>query len=347
VHALRWHAAGDVRLDEVEEPGAPPAGFAVVEVAFCGICGSDVAEYRSGPKLISPKPHPLTGQAPPVTLGHELSGRVAAVGPGSRLAEGTRVTADACWRCGRCDACVRGDYHLCRYGGSIGLHSDGGFAPLVRVPEYTLVELTDGVSDEAAALTEPFAVALHGLERAQTGAGDDVLVLGFGPIGAAAAHCARALGGRATVVEPHPGRRAGAEAMGFATLDPGPELARRVRRALGSGGADVVVESTGVPALAADAVECARRGGRIVLLGMGDAPAPIDFRRLVLFERSLVGSLGYRHDLPKVVKMIDGGQLDPGALIGDVVALEAAADALAELAGGPGDAIKVLVDARA
>ena len=345
MQALRWHAAGDVHLDEVQEPGAPDEGFAVVEVSYCGICGSDLAEYRAGPVLIRPGTHPLTGQAPPVTLGHEFSGRVAAVGPGSRLAPGARVTADACWRCGRCDACVRGDYHLCRYGASIGLHSDGAFAPLVRVPEYTLVELPDGVPDDAAALTEPLAVGLHALERAGAGAGEDVLVLGFGPIGAAGALCARAIGARATVVEVHEGRRAKAAEMGFATLDPGPELARRTRRALGTGGADVVLESTGVAALAAEAVECARRGGRIVLVGLGGA-ASIDLKRVVLFERSLLGSLGYRHDLPKVVRLLADGRLDPAPLVGDVVPLDVAADAFAQLASAPSDAIKLLVSPR-
>jgi (R,R)-butanediol dehydrogenase / meso-butanediol dehydrogenase / diacetyl reductase len=343
--ALRWHAAGDVRLEEVDEPAAPSEGFALLEVAYCGICGSDLAEYRAGPSLISPKPHPLTGQAPPITLGHEFSARVAAVGPGSQLSVGTRVTADACWRCGRCEACRRGDYHICRYGGSIGLHSDGAFAALVAVPEYTLVELTDEVSDEAGALTEPFAVGLHGLDRAGTRPGDDVLVLGFGPIGAASALCARALGARATVVELHPGRRAKAEGLGFATLEAGDDLPRRARRALGSGGADVVVESTGVAQVTGDAVECAARGGRIVLLGLPGTPSEVDLRRVVLFERSLVGSLGYRNDLPRVVRMVSEGQLDPTPVIDQIVGLDAAADTIAELASGPSDAVKVLVRA--
>jgi (R,R)-butanediol dehydrogenase/meso-butanediol dehydrogenase/diacetyl reductase len=343
VKALRWHAAGDVRLDEVPEPGPPPAGFALIDVAYCGICGSDLAEYRAGPSMISLRPHPLTGQAPPLTLGHEFSGRVAAMGPGSSLAAGTRVTADACWRCGRCAACLSGDYHLCRLGGSIGLHSDGAFASRALVPEYTLVTVPDEVSDEAAALTEPLAVGLHALHRGAVGAGDDVLVLGFGPIGAAAALCASAIGAAALVVERHPARLARAADLGFATLEAGDELARRVRRALGSGGADAVVESTGAPALLPEVVECARRGGRIVLVGLAAGTATVDPRRLALFERSLVGSLGYRHDLPRVVRMMAMGQLDPTVLIGGVIALDDAPAAFEALAAAPDERIKVLV----
>jgi (R,R)-butanediol dehydrogenase/meso-butanediol dehydrogenase/diacetyl reductase len=257
------------------------------------------------------------------------------------------VTADACWRCGRCDACARGDYHLCRYGGSIGLHSNGAFAARIELPEYMLVQVPDAVSDEAAALTEPLAVGLHALERAETGAGDEVLVLGFGPIGAAVAECARALGARPTVVELDPARQRKADDLGFHTLEAGEGLPRRARRALGAGGADVVVESTGAAAVLPDAMECAKRGGRIALVGLAGDPAALDAKRLVLFERSLIGCLGYRHDLPRVVKLVEAARLDPTELIGDVVPLADAAKTLADLASAPSEKIKVLVDPRA
>jgi (R,R)-butanediol dehydrogenase/meso-butanediol dehydrogenase/diacetyl reductase len=343
MQALRWHAAGDLRLEEVPDPETPEPGMAIVEVALCGICGSDLAEFRAGPKMIRPTPHPLTGRKPPLTLGHEFSGRVLSAW---RWPEGTRVTADACWRCGTCDACVQGDYHRCRYGGSIGLHSDGAFAERVVVPEYTLVALPDAVSDEAGALTEPLAVGLHALDRGDTRAGDQVLVLGFGPIGAASALLARALGATATVVELDPARRERADAMGFAVLEPGEDLPRRVRQAVGGGGATVVVESTGVAAVLPQAIECARRGGRIVAVGISGAPSELDASRLVLFERSLVGSLGYRHDLPRIVELVATGVLDPLPLIAETVPLAQAPDAFASLDADPRGRIKVLVQAR-
>ena len=336
--ALRWHGRRDVRLEEVEEP-EPRAGCAVVAVDYCGICGSDLAEFVAGPVLIRPDPHPLTEQAPPITLGHELSGRIVQGG----LPEGTRVTVDACWRCGRCEACAAGDYHLCRFGGSVGLHSDGGFAPLVRVPEYTLVALADAVSSEQGALIEPFAVALHGLKRAALAAGETVVVLGFGPIGAAGALLARALGGLPLVVEKSEPRAAAAERLGFPTVEAGEELPRRVRKALGSGGAHVVLEATGAAGLVPVVIECARRGGRIVLLGLGHEAESVDPRRLTLFERSLLGSLGYRHDLPAVAAMVGAGLVDPAAIVTDVIPLSRAPEALARLAADPGDDIKVLV----
>lgn len=344
MRALRWHARDDVRLDEVDEPVPNEVADALIEVSLCGICGSDAAELRAGPSMIRTSPHPITGQSAPITLGHEIVGRVVASSPsGGGLPVGSRVTVDACIRCGACAACLRGDYHLCRRGGSVGLHLDGGFAPIVAVPQYTLVAVPDAVSDEQAALTEPFAVALHGLDRAGATAGQDVLVLGFGAIGAASALVARALGAMPHVVEIHEGRRARAEALGLATLDPGDDLPRRVRRELGDGGAQVVVESTGVAAVVGTAVECAARGGRVALLGLPKESSTLDARRLTLFERSLVGSLGYRHDLPRVLALVAAGRLDPSAIVGATVPLDAAADALHRQTFAPDDTIKVLV----
>jgi (R,R)-butanediol dehydrogenase / meso-butanediol dehydrogenase / diacetyl reductase len=343
MRALRWHGREDVRLDEVAEPTTSPVADALIEVSLCGICGTDAAELRYGPGMIRTSPHPLSGQAPPVTLGHELVGTLVAA-PDGPIALGSRVTVDACLRCGACNACRQGDYHRCRLGGSVGLHLDGGFAPLVAVPSYTLIPVPDAVSDLQATLTEPFAVALHGLERAGIAAGHDVLVLGFGPIGAASALVARALGATAYVVEPHEGRRAAAERLGLATLDGGDDLPRRVRRQLGDGGADVVVDSTGVAEVVPVAIECAARGGRIAVVGLPKEASAVDTRRLTLFERSLVGSLGYRHDLPRVLALVAGGRLDPAAIVGATVALDDAPEALRRQAFEPSEIIKVVVE---
>jgi len=340
--AVRWHGRQDVRLEQVDRPADPGPGMAKVAVSYCGICGTDVGEYREGPFMIRDAAHPLTGQAPPLTLGHEFSGRVVAVGSDVDVEPGTRVTADACWRCGRCEACVRGDYHLCRQGGSIGLHSDGAFAPEVLVPAYTLVSLPDAVDDDAAALSEPLAVALHALDRGQVHAADDVLVIGFGPIGAGVALLARAIGAEPWVVDVSAERCAIAEGLGFNVIEGGEELPRRQRAALARLGADVVFECTGVPALLETALRCADRGGRIVLVGLSKAPGEITSSLLALYERSLVGSLGYRGDIPRVVQMMSSGQLDPSGLISEVVPLSAVPAMLTTLSEEPGARIKVL-----
>jgi (R,R)-butanediol dehydrogenase/meso-butanediol dehydrogenase/diacetyl reductase len=347
VEAVRWHAAGDLRLDEVELRLPLGPGMVEAEVRRAGICGSDVAEYRK-PFAIRPgRPHPLSGQEPPLTLGHEFSAVVTAVGEGvTAVAPGDRVAADACWRCGVCGACVSGRYNLCRLTGSIGLSSDGAFAPLVRFPAYCAVPLPDAVSDDAGALLEPLAVGLHALERGGARAGERVVVLGYGPIGACTALVARALGTRVLVGELHPGRRARAEAEGLECFEPAGEprqVARAVRERT-AGGAGLVVDCSGAgPALEA-ALEMTERGGRVVVAGIPKNPVPVDAARMVVYERSLLGALAYHNDLPRVAAMVAAGSLDPGSIVTRRIPLAQTPAEIARLAEDPGDDVKVLVE---
>lgn len=348
MRALVWHGAGDLRLEDVAEPGPPGPSEAIVEVAYCGICGTDLHEYAEGPVMIRPGPHPLTGEAPPLALGHELSGRVVAAGADSTVAEGTRVTVDPCWRCGTCYWCQRGEYNICRSGGSVGLASAGALARYVRVPAAGLVPLPDGVDDRVAALTEPLSVGLHAVHRGGVSVGDSVLVHGFGPVGAAVALAARLAGARVVVVsEPSATRREWAERLGAdVVLDPSSvDVRAETYRLTGKVGPDIVFDCAGVPGLLAGIVDTARRGGRIVLVGIGHGHADITPNRVVLFERELVGSLGYAHDLPRVIDLIAAGRLDPSPLITGVASLERAVpDAFEVLLGDRGTHMKVLID---
>jgi len=349
VEAVRWHAAGDVRLEEVELELPLGPGMVEAEVLFCGICGSDLAEFRH-PFAIRPgKVHPLSGQQPPLTLGHEFSAVVTAVGEGvDQVAPGDRVSADSCWRCNECAACVAGRYNQCIHSGSIGLSSDGAFASRVRFPAYCAVPLPDNVSDEEGALLEPLAVGLHALDRAEARAGERVVVIGYGPVGAATALIARSLGMEPLVCELAPGRRARAEAHGFETHDPEPdgrEFAKAVRGRTG-GGAEIVVDCSGaVPALEAG-IEMTQRGGRIVIAGIPKKPVPVDASRMVVYERSLIGTLGYANDLPRVARMIASGSLEPSVMITNRIPLGEVAEEISRLASDPRDEVKVLAEVR-
>jgi len=347
MQAVRWHGNRDVRLEEVELELPLGPGMVEVEVAYCGVCGSDIAEYAHGPFAIRSKPHSLSGQAPPVTLGHEFSGRVTAVGEGvTEVAAGDRVAADACWRCGHCRACRVGRYNLCAQSGSIGLCSDGAFAPRVRFPAYCAVPLPDSVSDRAGALLEPLAVAIHALDRVDARAGEICVVLGFGAIGACTALVGHAMGLDILVSEPGERRRERALDLGFRVHDPegSPRDVARALRALTDGGADVVVDASGAPPALEAAPDMTVRGGRIALVGLPKHPPALDpARQLVLYERSLVGSLGYAHDLTRAAAMIAAGTLDPEPLISREIELESLPAALEEMAGDPVD-VKVLVE---
>jgi (R,R)-butanediol dehydrogenase/meso-butanediol dehydrogenase/diacetyl reductase len=350
MEAVRWHANRDVRVDSVELALPLGPGMVEAEVAFCGICGSDVAEYAHGPFAIRERPHVLTGQQPPVTLGHEFSARVVALGQGvESVAVGDRVAADACWRCERCPACLAGTYNRCPFSGSIGLASDGAMAPRVRFPAYCAIALPDAVSDRAGALLEPLAVALHALARVGAQAGETVVVLGFGAIGACTAEVAAAMGLAVLVSEPVAARRERAQALGHAVHVPegDPRDVARSVREMTAGAAQIVVDASGVPAALEAAPDMTARGGRIAVVGLPKHPPAIDAARLVLYERSLVGSLGYAHDLPSAAAMIAAGHLDPERLITKVIPLAQTPEELARLADRPGGDIKVLIDVNA
>ena len=158
--ALRYHGRGDLRVDEVAAGDLLP-GMVQVDVEWCGICGSDLHEYESGPLSVPQNaPHPLTGDMTPVVMGHEFAGTVAAVGAGTEgISVGDRVAVEPLLYCRDCDYCRSGDYHMCAMFGVLGVHGiAGGFSQNAVVPAYTLHLLPDSVSSEVGALVEPLAV---------------------------------------------------------------------------------------------------------------------------------------------------------------------------------------------
>ena len=161
--AARFHGRGDVRVEDVTEPHPGP-GQVQIAVDWCGICGTDLHEYLDGP-IFAPtpaNPHPLTGGAVPITLGHEFSGVVAELGSGvTGFAEGDRVVVEPYDVCGECIACRDGRYNTCRKLGFIGLDGEqGGFAERMVV-DQRWVHSIEGLTPEQGALVEPLAVGYH------------------------------------------------------------------------------------------------------------------------------------------------------------------------------------------
>lgn len=345
--ALRWHGAKDLRVQEVPVPAAPGPGRALVEVAYCGLCGTDLHEYLHGPNMIRPKPHPLTQVEPPLTMGHEMSGTVVALdGAVPGIEVGTRVAVDPCLRCGVCRWCQRGEYHICALGGSIGLACDGGFARYVEVPLVQLVPVPDGLSLEEAALAEPLAVGLHAVRRGGVEPGSSVLVLGAGPIGIAVLLGARAAGAAQVFVsEPAAGRAEHARAFGATEVfDPtAVDVRREVFLRTGRIGPDVVVDATGRPELVDLAIRTVRRGGDVVMAGISDSSVPVDLRQMVLFERRVHGSLGYNFDIQRVLALMAAGRIDARRLITGVRSVAEGPAAMEELAADRGAHLKVLL----
>src|SRR3954452_8749323 len=350
MRALRFHAAHDIRIEEVAEPPAPGPGEVVVRVVTCGICGTDLHEYMAGPIVTPVEPHPLNGAQNPQILGHEFAGDVVAVGPGvTRVAEGDRVAIMPLAYCGQCAYCRRGLQHLCATMGCVGLsHAWGGMAELATVAEYQIVRLPSGVSFEQGALIEPTAVAAYGVERAGVAPGDRVLVTGAGPIGALAALCARSAGASSVYIsEPNAARRARAEALGVATvLDPTavdvPEFLREQSDGLG---VDVAIECSGHPNGFAAAVASLRKRGTLAQTGLFVGEASVEPMLWSLNDLTIVGTWCYWvYDFDRVAAQIAGGSLPVERVITSSVSLDEAPRAFERLASGTADEIKVLVD---
>jgi (R,R)-butanediol dehydrogenase/meso-butanediol dehydrogenase/diacetyl reductase len=350
MRALRFHAARDLRIEDVPAPAEPGRREVVVQVASCGICGTDLHEYVAGPIVTPTEPHPLTGAQNPQILGHEFAGDVVATGADvTSVAAGDRVAIMPLAYCGHCAYCRRGLQHLCATMACVGLsHAWGGMAELATVAEYQIVRLPGDVTYRQGALIEPTAVAAYGVERARVAPGDSVLITGAGPIGALAALCARAAGAaRVYVSEPNAARRARAEALGVATvIDPtSTDVPGFLHEETGGLGVDVAIECSGQSAGFATAIRSLRRRGTLAQTGLFVGQASVEPMLWSLNDLTIVGTWCYWvYDFERIAAQIATGQLPVENIITNTVGLDEAPAAFAALASGAAAEIKVLVD---
>ncbi|MCO7573461.1 2,3-butanediol dehydrogenase [Pseudomonas chlororaphis] len=346
MNALRWHAARDLRLSQVQ-PRQPGPGEVLLQVAYCGICGSDLHEYADGPHSIPQhEAHPLSGCRAPLTLGHEFCGQVVALGPDVDPGLlGQRVAVEPEYRCGECQYCRMGQYNLCESMGFIGLMGDGGFAEQALVPAYMLHLLPEGVSFKQAAVLEPAAVAYHALNQSSLLAGDSCVVFGLGPIGLLLILLARLRGvERIYAVDLDPERRQLALELGAsAALDGRDRQLQERLRQLSAGGLDTAFEAAGTQQTLSHALHCLRKGGEAVMVGlMGEVH--FDAFHLVNNELRLLSSVGYRHVYPELIELLASGRLDLSRVVTRCLALEQAVEQGFEALLQDKSQIKVLVN---
>src|SRR6476469_6661787 len=183
--AAVYHGPGDVRVEDMPQPRDPSGADVILEVTRAAICGTDASEFAHAPKFFPiAAPHPFSGHQGPTIMGHEFTGRVVALGPEAEgLAVGDRVVCGAGVSCGACEWCLRGRTNLCASYYTLGLHSHGGLAPYVRTPASLCRIVPETCSDDAAAMAQPLAVALHALRRSGAQPGQSIAVIGAGGIG--------------------------------------------------------------------------------------------------------------------------------------------------------------------
>ena len=324
-----YRRRGDIGVEErpVPEPGT---GEVLVEVAYCGICGSDLHIM-------------IEGWGKPGTVGgHEYTGTVAAVGAGvTQWSPGDSVVCGPSPRCGECRRCREGQPSQCeRRGAPVDSDIGGAFARYVVTDARSLLALPEGTSPRVAALAEPLAVALHGITRSGLVPGDAAMVFGAGPIGALTIAALVAKGiAPVVVVEPGARRRTLAADLGATeVLDPAEletfppwEPERQSARAV-----DVVFECSGKKAAMETGFYQLRRGGRLVLVGAGMEAPSFDPNRMILNELTVSGSFIYDADgFERALELLASGTLPVDVLIDpDDVSLDGLGEAMAGLAEG-------------
>lgn len=278
---------GHVELRQVPEPQAGP-GQVVLEVAYAGICGTDLHIYDD--EFVTD---------PPVTMGHEVSGHVVAVGTGvEQLKVGDRVTTETYFSiCGQCVHCRNGAPNLCLTRRSIGSRVNGAFARYVLVPAHNVHVLPEHLSLKAAALTEPLACCVHNV-LGQTGvrAGEVAVVSGPGTIGLLAMQLCKAAGALTVVLGTNvdalrlaQAKELGADAA-INVQDPGADVDAYLAELTDGRGADVVFECAGAAPSAAQCLRLVRRRGRYGQVGLFGKPIPLDFDQICYKELVMTGS---------------------------------------------------------
>jgi (R,R)-butanediol dehydrogenase/meso-butanediol dehydrogenase/diacetyl reductase len=310
--AARYYGRLDIRIEDVPTP-VPADDELLLAVSAVGICGTDAAEFAHGPTMFPiDSAHAVTGHRGPMIPGHEFAGTVVAAGHDvSGFTEGDLVTSGAGVSCGVCGNCRAGRTNLCARYFTVGLNRDGALAELTTVPASACVNVEDRrLSGDVAAMAQPMSIAVHAMRRGRPAAGDHVLVIGAGGIGAFLVHAAARHGAQVTAVDLDAGRLAVAAALGaertVQTTGDAPleeQLTELTTRPT------VVYECTGYPPAAQAAVSVVERGGRVVVVGLHKNPVPVNLLSVSLDEKEVVGTLAHvlNADLGHAVDLLEDG----------------------------------------
>ena len=321
MRAAVYHGRHDIRIESVPEPNDPAVGDVVLQVLRSAICGTDSSEWSHGPLLARP----------PVILGHEFVGRVIQVGESvSDLAIGDRVVSGAGVSCGLCEFCRAGRINLCTAYYTLGLHANGGLAERVATPAAICCRVPDDCTDDAAAMAQPFAVALHAVRRSGVSPGQACAVIGVGGIGVFIVAIAAAKGISPLIaVDIDEGRLETARRLGADLVLDAKErdLAQLILEATSGQGAHVVIEASGAPTAPQAAIAATRRGGRVLIVGLQSAPREIDLFALTVHEIEITTTLAHvcDVDLPESLEIISGSDL-ASIVLDRVIPLDALVD---------------------
>jgi L-iditol 2-dehydrogenase len=344
MNALVLSEYRQLRIEDLPVPVCGPSDV-LIQVASCGICGSDVHGYDGS-----------TGRRiPPIVMGHEAAGIVAAVGSEVKLVTpGDRVTFDSTVYCAVCEFCRRGEVNLCENRQVVGVSCGdyrraGAFAEYVAVPEHIVYKLPPSLSFADAAVLEAVSVALHAVKLSQIKSGESALVIGAGMIGLLVLQAAHVAGcARVLVADVDATRLKMAATLGAAeTIHASEaELIREVLRLTNGRGVDVVLEAVGRNETVTTAIDCARKGGTVTLIGNIALQVSVPLQKIVTRQIRLQGSCASAGEYPEAMELVSSGKIEVAPLISAVAPLRDGPQWFARLYASEPNLMKVILDPR-
>jgi 2-desacetyl-2-hydroxyethyl bacteriochlorophyllide A dehydrogenase len=339
MNAIRLEEPGRFAAIEVETPAPPGEGEVMVRVRRIGVCGTDLHAYRGKQPFFTY----------PRILGHELGVEVVELGPGvSHLRTGDRCSVEPYLNCQKCIACRRGKPNCCAELRVLGVHADGGLRELLCVPARKL-HVSQTLTLDQLALVETLAIGCHAVERAQLEAGENVLVVGAGPIGLSVIQFAAEAGARVIVLDVN------AERLAFCTRQLGvPHVVdasagdplEEIRRIGGGDLPTAVFDATGNPASMAGAFNLPAPGGRLVFVGLFQGDVTFNDPN---FHRRELTLLASRNALPgdftRIIRLIEDGRIDTSPWITHRAPLSGVVDAFPGWARPEAGVIKAMIEA--
>ncbi len=333
--AIKITTPGEIKIDEIAMP-ILKEGEALLKIKYCGICGADVASFTGN--------QPFTTY--PRIPGHEFSAEIAKIGENSKgLKVGDIVTANPYFNCGECYSCRRGIVNACTDNQTMGVQRDGSFQQYVAMPVERIID-GKGLSAKELALIEPFAISCHALSRGKVNEGDNLLIMGAGPIGLFALIKAKAMGARVMIADLLDNRLNLAKEYGADRVvniknenifDCAEEFTKGDMF-------DVTVEACGQPETFLNCIDLAATGANVILIGNGKRNTEFLHSVLLKKELNVFGSRNaFTKDFEELIDLVAEGKADVLKMVSGVYSMDKAIDAFKALANNDGSLAKLLI----
>lgn len=334
--AIEITTVGEIKIVEKEMP-TPKAGEALLKVKYCGICGADVASYTGN--------QPFTTY--PRIPGHEFSAEIVSIPENDKnLKPGDIITCNPYFNCGECYACKRGIVNACHDNQTMGVQRDGSFQEYITMPVERIID-GKGLSAKELALIEPFSISAHALSRAEVKKGDNLLIMGAGPIGLFALLKAKAMGARVLIADLLDSRLDLAKEYGADCVVNVKEtdLHTACVEFTSSCGFDVCVEACGAPETFLSCIDEAAHGANIILIGNGKRETTFVHSIILKKELNIFGSRNaFTKDFEELIELVASGKVDVLKMVSGVYSKEDAKTAFESLKNNDGSLAKLLIE---